>query len=459
MDNPASRSNRAFRPTVIPMRSLSLFSPVFSRLAVLVLGLLSTALPAAVAPDSTSDLRLAVLVTRHGVRSPIYGDDVLGKFSLEAWPKWSVPVGYLTPHGGKQMELMGAYYLARYRAEGLLTGDPKVDDGRVYFRSDSDQRTIRTAEYIAEGMLPGIKIEPHARALDTTDPMYRAAMVPVGHPDLDLAVANVLGRLGGDAATLNEACARDLAKVRQVLLGDGPVPAGKVDLRDQPTLVERGTRDHTVNLRGPVRTAMQVVDNIMLEYAEGMPMDQVGWGRITRAELTEVLRLHSLYFELTQGSPYSARVQGSNLASHILKTLRQAATGQPDPAAFGSPSHRVVMLVGHDSNIVNLGGLLNMNWWLPGSQRNPVTLGGAMVFELRQRRADHQFVVRAYYVTQSLDQTRNLEPLTLDHPPGCAPIFIPGCSEKVPGYDAPLDRFEAVLNQAIDPAFVVADPN
>ncbi len=441
------------------MRLFPLFRPAINRLALLAIGLLAASLPAAATPDPTSDLRLVVLVTRHGVRSPIYGDDVLGKFSAQAWPKWSVPVGYLTPHGGKQMELMGAYYLARYRAEGILTGDPQADRSRVYFRSDSDQRTIRTAEYIAEGLLPGVKIEPHARALDTVDPLYRAAMLPIGRPDLDRAVANVLGRLGGDAATLNEACARDLAKVRQVLLGDGPVPAGKVDLRDQPTLVERGTRDHTVNLRGPVRTAMQVVDNIMLEYAEGMPMDQVGWGRITRAELTEVLRLHSLYFELTQGSPYSAQVQGSNLASHILKTIRQSATGQAEPGAFGSPEHRVVMLVGHDSNIVNLGGLLNLNWWLPGSQRNPVTLGGALVFELRERRADRKFVVRAYYVTQSLDQTRNLEPLTLDHPPGCAPIYIPGCSENVPGYDAPLDKFETVLNRAIDPAFVLADPN
>ncbi|MBS0663732.1 MAG: histidine-type phosphatase [Verrucomicrobia bacterium] len=443
------------------MRPPSRYLILATRLALVVFCLTTAILPRpAVAAEATSDLRLAILVTRHGVRSPIYGDDVLGKYSADAWPKWNVPVGYLTPHGGKQMELMGAYYLARFRAEGILTGDSKVDGARVYFRADSDQRTIRTAEYIAEGLLPGAKIDPHARALDTVDPMYRAAMLPIGPPDYDRAIANVLGRIGGSVAPLNEACSRDLDRVRFILLGtDGPVPPGKTDLRDQPSLVERGTRDHTVNLRGPIRTAMQVIDNLMLEYGEGMPMDQVGWGRVTRKELTELLRLHSLYFELTQGSPYSAQVQGSNLASHILKTLRQSATGRPDPGAFGSPEHRVVMLVGHDSNIVNLGGLLNLNWWVPGSQRNPVTLGGAMVFELRQRRSDQKFVVRTYYVTQSLDQIRNLEPLSPENPPGLAPIFIPGCSDPVPGFDAPLEKFEEVLNRAIDPAFVLADPN
>ena len=62
--------------------------------------------------------------------------------------------------------------------------------------------------------------------------------------------------------------------------------------------------------------------------------------------------------------------------------------------------------------------------------------------------------MRAYYVCQTLDQMRSGEPLTLAHPPEVAPIFIPQCSGAAAGYDAPLDRFQALLGRVIDPAFL-----
>jgi len=63
--------------------------------------------------------------------------------------------------------------------------------------------------------------------------------------------------------------------------------------------------------------------------------------------------------------------------------------------------------------------------------------------------------VRAYYGCQTLDQMRSGEPLTMEHPPQVAPIFIPQCSGAAPGYDAPLEKFQALLSRSIDPAFVV----
>jgi 4-phytase/acid phosphatase len=148
-------------------------------------------------------------------------------------------------------------------------------------------------------------------------------------------------------------------------------------------------------------------------------------------------------------------VQASNLASHILLTLEQAATGRPVAGALGGLEHKLVVLVGHDTNQINFGGLLGLDWWLPGTQRNPVLPGGALVLELWQRRADGKFVVRLHYVSQTLEQIRALTPLTLEHPPLVAPIFIPGCSEATPGFDAPLVRFEELLHRVIDPEFVL----
>jgi 4-phytase/acid phosphatase len=409
----------------------------------------------AFAADAESDVRLVVILTRHGVRTPLLSNEELGRYSAQAWPEWPVHLGYLTPHGKQQMTLMGTYYRALLVQEGVLTGTTEKDAERVYFRSDSDQRTVETGRDLAAGMLPGAQPDMHARPNEATDPMFRPAKVPVGPIDRPRAVAEVLGRIGGDPKYVIQAYQPAFAALQQVLFGGAGVPAGRVSPLDLPAAVRPGTGDHVVDVDGSLNIALSLTDALLLEYAEGKPLPEVGWGRMTPQTLTQLLQLHALFFNLAQGTFYPAQVQGSNLASHLLRTIDQAIGGKADPGAFGTPEHKVVVLVGHDTNIINLGGMLGLGWWLPGTQMNPVLPGGALVFELRQRRADRQYVVRTYYVSQTLEQTRELTPLTLENPPAVAPIFIPDCSEPGPGYDAPLDRFEKLFRRVIDPNFVL----
>jgi 4-phytase/acid phosphatase len=209
-----------------------------------------------------------------------------------------------------------------------------------------------------------------------------------------------------------------------------------------------------VSLRGPITTGGSIVDSFMLEYAEGLPAAEVGWGRLTPERFTELLAVHSLWFELAHGTLYPAQAEASNLASHIADTLSQAATGRAVPGAIGPPGQKLVFLAGHDVNQISLGALLGVSWWLPGTQANPVLLGGALVFELRERKSDHGKFVRMVYISPSLEQTRALTPLTLEKPPGVAPIFVPEGSDPTPGFDAPFARFDARLRRAIDPQFV-----
>jgi 4-phytase/acid phosphatase len=407
------------------------------------------------ADDTGSDVRLVVMITRHGVRTPLQTNEFLGRYAAQPWPQWPVPIGYLTPHGQQHMALMGAYYRALFVHEGVLQGKTEEDAARIYFRADSDQRTIETGRDLAAELLPGAQPDLHARANEATDPMFRPVKVPVGHPDRDRAVAAVLGRMGGDPANVIQALQPAFAALHQVLFGDGGVPAGKSWVLDLPSVVRPGELDHTVSISGSLETAKNLTEALLLEYAEGMPLREVGWGRLSPQTLTQLMQLHSLYFNLGDATFYPAQVQASNLASHILATIDQAATGRTAPGAFGTPDHKLVVVVAHDTNIVNLGGLLGLGWWLPGTQLNPVLPGGALIFELRQRHRDAQFVVRTYYVSQTLEQMRQLTPLTLENPPPTAPIFIPGCSEPGPGFDAPLNRFEELLHRVIDPEFVL----
>jgi 4-phytase/acid phosphatase len=88
---------------------------------------------------------------------------------------------------------------------------------------------------------------------------------------------------------------------------------------------------------------------------------------------------------------------------------------------------------------------------LPGYQPDYCAPGGALVFELRQSQSTGEYIVRASYVAQTLDQLRNQTALTLATPPASAPVFIPGCSDGSATLDCPLANFVKLVNGAIDP--------
>lgn len=418
-------------------------------------GVAILACSAAAQAQAPGGTRLAIIITRHGVRTPIGNfNQAMEKFATQPWPQWEVPPGELTPHGRELMRLMGAYYRELYAREGLLSGRAEEDQARVFLRADNDQRTIETARDLAAGLLPGWKADVRARPSGVRDPLFRPLLAGLGHPDPALAAAAVLGRIGNDPSFLLTAHARTFATMESILLGgQGRLPPGKAAITAQPERIEPDPAALSLaSFTGPMRIAARSADTFILEYADGKPLSEVGWGRVDKQTLCELMQLHSLYFDLTQSSFYPAQLQGSNLAKHIGLTLEQAATGRAVAGAIGPPGERVVVLVGHDTNLANLAGILGLSWWLDGTQRNPVLPGGALVLELRDRPGGG-FLLRVFYVCQTLDQMRSCEPLTLAHPPSIAPIFIPQCSGGAPGYDAPLERFQAQLGRLIDPGF------
>jgi 4-phytase/acid phosphatase len=111
----------------------------------------------------------------------------------------------------------------------------------------------------------------------------------------------------------------------------------------------------------------------------------------------------------------------------------------------------VIVLVASDVNIAGLAGLFNLDWILPGYQADYCAPGGALVFELRQSQGTGEYIVRASYIAQTLDQLRNRTALTLNAPPASAPVFIPGCSVRNATFDCPLGKFVAVAKHVIDP--------
>jgi 4-phytase/acid phosphatase len=222
--------------------------------------------------------------------------------------------------------------------------------------------------------------------------------------------------------------------------------------------VAPGQKDYLVKISGSLRMAEICTDSLLLEYTDGMPASDVGWGKVDAKAMTDLLALHELFFDLVDRTFYPAQVNDSNLASHIIDTLEQGAEGQPVPGALGPSGERIVVIAGHDSTLAGIGGLFGMNWWVPGTQMNPMLPGGALLFELWKRSGQDGFYVRTSYVTQTLDQLREVTPLSLDSPPARAPIFVPGCSGPAPDFDAPLASFVRQARKVIDPSFIAPEP-
>jgi 4-phytase/acid phosphatase len=417
------------------------------------------AVPTQAGQDTGGDqLKLAIIVSRHGVRSPLQTNDELAQYSSKPWPKWEVAPGIQTAHGNLLIAQLSDYYHARFASAGLLSGDPARDGPLVFIRTDNDQRTIETGRILGKGLAGEGEPEVHHVAEGAFDPLFRPADAGIGAADQELELASLLGRMGGDPSNLDRAYATQMSELRDVLYGPGQNPPPDSPF-NEPTAVPATMNSFILKSKGPLRAALICTDALMLEYAQGMPAADVGWGRVDGRTLTDLLTLHDLFFDLTQRTRYLAQVGGSNLASHIIDTLEQAATGDPVVGAIGPESERVVILVGHDTNIANLGGLLGLSWWIPGTQANPTLPGGALLLEL-WRHGDQPggYYLKASYVAQTLEQMREAGPGVPAKPPVRCPIFIPDCSGPGTDCDAPLAAFVRHARQAVRPAFVSPEP-
>jgi 4-phytase/acid phosphatase len=399
------------------------------------------------------ELRLAIVVTRHGVRSPLQAPEAMASLARDPWPEWETAPGIQTPHGNELVAQMGDYYRGRFVSEGALTGNPALDAPLVYLRADNDQRTLETARILGKSLAPVGEPLVNALPAGARDPLFRPYAAGVGHPDTALAVASILGRLGGDARAVDADFGAAFAELRAVLFPGGQPPGAA-----GATEILPGGPDYLVRVKGPLLEALNATDAIELEYADAKPMAQVGWGRVDADKLRDLLALHALFFDLTQRTRYPAQVGGSNLASHLVDTLEQAALGDSVPGALGPPGERVVVVAGHDTNIANLGGLFGMSWRVPGAGENPVLPAGALIFELWRREGPAgALYVRALYAAQTLEQMRQASPLGAANPPALSPIFIPGCSGSSPAFDAPLDSFVRKARLEIDRKFIAPD--
>jgi len=337
-----------------------------------------------IGPAPGWQLDRVVVVMRHGVRPPTKAEPLPPGLASAPWPAWDVDWGELSHHGERAVAVLGTFDRATYGAL-LGTGCPAI-----HAVSDSGQRTVRTAEMYVAALLPGCAVRVEHKPAGEKDPRFSPFDgTSLLLSDSALAAAGAALPQGG-AAGLDRTLAGDWAMIDRIL--DCHTAAC---IAARPTSVS--ATGGKVKLNGALALGGSFSETLALEYADGKPLAQVGWGRATREDITRLLELHSWEFAVTARPPLVAREGATALLGEVA-----AALSAPGAPAFS-------LFVGHDTNLALLGGALGLHWH--GAQFAPddPPPGGALLFE-RWRNASGRYRLVVRFRSQSLDEMRDLTP-------------------------------------------------
>jgi 4-phytase/acid phosphatase len=389
---------------------------------------------AAAAANDGLRLERVVMLMRHGVRPPTKEPAIPAGYFAQPWPAWSTKVGLLTQHGADGARLVGRYDRERFAARGLFASTGCPGAGEVDAAASAKSRTVKTAEAFLDGFAPGCGLTVvHPPEGSKDDPIFHPA--DSGTLNIDGQAAQRAGLAKAPAGGVEaEVAARraDLELLGRILGCCQPPVCPSCRLEDQPAVLTAQDAD-APNLEGSLGVASTAAQTLLLEYLEGKPMSEVGWGRATRDDIERLLAFHVLKYKYEAYPGYIADRTAAPVAKRILNAVRSPA------------KTKLTLLAGHDTNIAQFSGMLELKWKSESYPANSPAPGGALGFEVLADGAGKRYV-RAFYQTQTMDQLRKLTPLTRATPPSVVYIDIPGCGTAADAKSCTLDGFSALID-------------
>lgn len=388
---------------------------------------LAVAIAAAEAAAADSlQLERVVLLYRHGVRTPLPGEIQLDEVTGKPWPTWAQPPSELTPHGAAGARLMGRYDRQRLAAAKLFSARGCPDSSQLWFWANTDQRTIASAQALAEGFASNCHIHIGHLPQRGEDPLFHPIEAGATAWSARESVASITSSTGGPDALIGPHTLA-LATFGKVMgCGSNRDPDWCRSDHWHGSLTVSSNAQHMA-LSGPIATTSGTAEAILMAYAEGRPVRDVGWGRATPVQLEQLSQLHALLFDIYARPDYMAERVASVMSQRIIHLLQD------------KHAPRLSVLVGSDNNIVALASVLGLHFKMPGYAEDDPPIGGALGIELWRDIADGKRYVRVFYQAQSLEQLRGLQPneqqllpaTTTLHPTDCSTDNQGLCSLEV----------------------------
>lgn len=469
-----------------------------SVLAALAAAVLSFSLPAhsdaqAASGVNTPRLLKVVALSRHGVRSPTQSPETLSAWGSNEWPGWSVAPGHLTDRGEALIEGEWTGLRESLAFDGLLPASECPQKGSVFIYADNEERTLATARAMLDGLAPGcgMTIASGAKARDPLFHPVQGGLMPP--PDLS---ARERENLAGELAAVRSDMDRRMAELSAILGPASPrlCPPGEIPctLSDIPTslIFPRAGSREGVALRGGLAIASTAAEVLLLESLEwpqrsqiipaevpvtqpkgpGTPVEQkareiilaprsdrpgvmplpyrsrwepapaqVSHGDILVNPTTalHLLPVHTRVQNALQRFPAIARQEGMPLLLFMTEAL--AGTSPLKEANDAD----LVILSGHDTNIVNVAGLLGVHWNNAPFPRDSTPPGSMLVFRLwdtpQGRMVQASFQCQTTAALLSTDESVMAEAALRQEP-----LILPGSFAQTPaGPGLPADAFLA----------------
>lgn len=417
----------------------------FPQLLIILL-LICMAAPALAQPEQDGKLLKTVVLSRHGVRSPTQDAKILEMWSQKQWPQWPVGKGELTERGSRLVTAMWHNLGQTMRRQKLLSS---AEDPKVYIRADVDERTRATARAMLRGLAPNAQLKYHV--LDgKLDPLFHPVKAGLYRYDAIEVATDVLAQTHGGLERLADDFSGGLNLLD--IINGSPSPTlcsrfammPKCKLTDLPNAISVSPDGTGIRVVGSLGIASSLAEIFLLEYGE-WPDQNAGWGQVDLRTLSQILPIHSRIFDVVNRARLVAWANGSALLSEMTKALLG------DHANKEINDAKLVIFVGHDTNIANVGGLLKFFWQASGYPPNGIPPAGALFLELWEKKG--QRYVHARFEAQP-PKALHLKFTETDDYSGHAPVSVAVYYKNDPViYKA--DTFKELVATACDGAPVI----
>ena len=401
-----------------------------AKLIIALLLVASLCLPALA--EGAYTLNKVVILSRHNLRAPLSSNgSVPEELTPHEWINWTSNASELTLRGGVLETSFGQYFRKWLDKEGLIAENtnPEADEVRFYARDK--QRCRLTARYFAAGMLPLMDtVVEHPGEPYNTEDFMKPALHFYSEEYAADATAQVAA-LGGDAGFegLDDMTRDAISLIMDVAdIEDSEIyQSGKYGdmLSDTSGYVMEDGKEPDIT--GPIKTACQMSDALILQYYEEPDALRAAFGHeLTLEDWQTIGRFQAIYTKIRHGAPLVA----INTTQPLIREMKSELENEKRKFTF---------LCAHDVTVAGvLSALGAEDYTLPESIEPQTPIGVKLVFE-KWLDSENQGFYKVSLMYQSTDQIRNADILTLDNPPKQYPMHFEGVQENDEGMIAEAD--------------------
>jgi hypothetical protein len=346
------------------------------------------------ASASAAELRAKVVVTRHGIRTPFFsfdghsasdfsrGDSRNWFMELEAWG--AAAPEFLTDHGKLLVQELGAIHrknMPRQRLENMS----------FTCYSDSQQRTLATAESYFRGLAPEVSFKQHTA---NSQYLFNQGQTISSNPACGVPpTIEITGSLGGSPTKIasslepllqklnreigccKESVCRDVQSASAAVegwregggveeLSEGESPHDKktqCSLLRMPSHWADASSFFSV-MNGPLSAAASISEYLLLLYVNGMNVSEVAPHISPEDALLMTGALSEFYNGIVFKNYATVRHFGSTLLAHLLATMQQVTERALNAIELGPILPAVSNVSRSPYAFLSLFGLLCCMW-------------------------------------------------------------------------------------------------